>query len=87
MEVSNEAQNRLRPAGVTIRTVDGSVIQGQINLGAEQRVSDVFTKSETPFIVLFDAVYSGGSGKVLVINKMHVVWIEPEEIEHSAAEI
>jgi hypothetical protein len=67
------------PAAVTIRTSDGSVVQGKINLGQRRRISDVFTKSEEPFVVLYEATYSGGSGKVLVINKDHILWIEPEE--------
>lgn len=72
------AKKMVRPAEVTIRTVDGSILQGKVNLGAEKRVSDVFTKSDSPFVVLFDAVYAGSGGKVLVINKAHIVWIEPE---------
>jgi len=67
------------PAEVTIRTVDGSILQGKINLGQKDRISDVLTKSEEPFIVLFEATYSGGSDKVLIINKNHIVWIEPED--------
>ena len=64
---------------VTIRTVDGSILQGKVNLGVEDRVSDLFTKTQDRFVVLFDAVYSGGAGKVMVINKDHIVWIEPED--------
>ncbi len=78
MEASNGAKKTLRPAEVTVRTVDGSVLQGKVNLGPQQRVSDVFTGSDQPFVVLFDAMYSGGSGKVLIVNKTHIVWIEPE---------
>lgn len=64
---------------VTIRTVDGSMLQGKVNLGSEDRVSDLFTNAQNRFVVLFDAVYSGGAGKVMVVNKDHIVWIEPEE--------
>ena len=78
MEVSGDEDKTLRPAEVTIKTVDGSMLQGKVNLGAERRVSDIFTKSNNPFVVLFDAAYTGGAGKVLVINKSHIVWIEPE---------
>jgi hypothetical protein len=64
---------------VTIQTVEGSVLQGKVNLGLEDRVSDLFTKAHDRFVVLFDAAYSGGSGKVLVVNNDHIVWIEPED--------
>jgi hypothetical protein len=76
-----EADRIVRPAAITVRTVEGSVIQGKVNLGSERRVSDIFTGSDKPFVVLFDAAYSGGSGKVFIINKAHIVWIEPEDEE------
>jgi hypothetical protein len=78
MEISGNEDKTLRPADVTIKTVDGSMLQGKVNLGAERRVSDIFTKLNNPFVVLFDAAFTGGTGKVLVINKSHIVWIEPE---------
>lgn len=40
----------LRPADVSIKTLDGSVIEGKVNLGYENRISDLFTASERPFI-------------------------------------
>jgi len=64
---------------VTVRTVDGSVLRGKINLGDGNRVSDIFTQSETPFIVLYDVVTQSAESKVLVVNKNHIVWVEPEE--------
>lgn len=81
MRASTSKKKKMVPAVVTIRTVDGSILQGKINLGGERRVSDVFIRSAEPFIVLSDATYTGGSGKVLVINKSHIVWIEPEDLE------
>jgi hypothetical protein len=42
-------------------------------------VSDLFLKTDEPFIVLFDAEHKEGSGKVLFVNKNHIVWAEPEE--------
>ena len=64
---------------ITIRTTDGSTLLGKVNLGIKERVSDLFTKTENPFIVLFDAEHKEGSGKVLIVNKNHIVWAEPEE--------
>ena len=67
----------LKPADVSFKTLDGSVIEGKVNLGYENRVSDLFTKTESPFIVLFDAEHRDGSGKVFFINKENIVWVEP----------
>ena len=64
---------------VSIKTVDGSLLRGKVNLGDGTRVSDIFTQSETPFIVLYDTVTQSAESKVLIVNKNHIVWVEPEE--------
>jgi len=79
MGSGKEESGKMRVRQVTIRTVDGSILQGSVNLGARDRVSDLFTKNEEHFVVLFNAAYSGGTGKVLIVNKAHMVWIEPED--------
>ena len=59
----------LRPVKVNIKTSDGNVIHGSINLGFENRLSDVFTDSNKPFVVMFDATISGETKeKALIIN-------------------
>ena len=70
----------LKPAKVNIKTSDGSIVHGSINLGFQSRVSDVFIESQNPFVVLFDARTSKDSSvRVLILNKNHVVWVEPED--------
>ena len=64
---------------VTIRTIDGSTLLGKVNIGIKERVSDLFTKTDNPFIILFDAEHRDISGKVLFINKNNIVWVEPED--------
>ena len=64
---------------ISIRTVDGSTIRGKVNIGTKERVSDLFTKTVDPFIVIADAEHSSGAGKVLFVNKNSVVWVEPED--------
>jgi hypothetical protein len=64
---------------ITIKTTDGATIQGRVNLTSKERVSDLFTKSNSPFIVLVDTFLREGQGKILVVNKKHIVWVEPEE--------
>jgi len=64
---------------VTIRTTDGSTIQGKVYLSAKDRVSDLFTESTARFIVVVDALFRESAGKTLFINKEHIVWVEPEE--------
>jgi hypothetical protein len=77
----------LRPANVSIKTLDGSVIEGKVNLGYENRISDLFTASERPFIVLFDAMHFGAPKKeVLVLNKQFIVWVKPQDEKQGTAE-
>ena len=64
---------------ITIRTTDGSTLVGKTNIGIKERVSDLFTKTDNPFIVLFDVEHKDISGKVLFINKNNIVWVEPED--------
>jgi len=64
---------------ITIKTTDGTTINGKVNLTSKQRVSDLFTESESPFLIIVDAVTKEGSGKILFVNKEHIVWAEPEE--------
>jgi hypothetical protein len=74
---------RIEARKVTIKMVDGSLVQGKVNLlNAEevvQRVSDIFTKLTDPFIVVFDATAEGKSGRVLILNKRNVTWVSPED--------
>jgi hypothetical protein len=69
---------------VTIKLVDGSVVNGKINLHRNdvdiQRVSELFTKVADPFIVVFDATAEGKTlWRVLILNKRNIVWIAPQD--------
>jgi hypothetical protein len=74
---------RINARQVTIKLIDGSLVQGKINLHNEdavvQRVSDVFTKLPDPFVVMFEATAEGKSGRVLILNKKNIAWVSPED--------
>ena len=72
-----------------IRPLRGSLsglshsLSGKINLGVHERLSDLLTKEQRPFIVMCDVTFDGGkggTGKVLFVNKRHMVWAEPEAV-------
>ena len=65
---------------ITVMTVDGATIQGKVYIPSEERVSDLFTKSESRFLIMVDAVSRDVQGKTLFINKKHIIWAEPEEV-------
>jgi hypothetical protein len=64
---------------ITIRTTDGSTLQGKVNISAKKRVSDLFTDSSEQFVVMVDVSSQRGDKKTLIVNKNHIVWVEPEE--------
>ncbi len=74
---------RIDARKVTIKLVDGSLVQGKVNLlnneEAIRRVSDIFTKLTDPFVVVFDVTAEGRSGRVLILNKRNISWVSPEE--------
>ena len=78
MEESRDAFKK-KYRDIAIRTSDGTTLLGRINIGIKERVSDLFTKIDNPFIVLFDAEHKDGTGKVLFVNKNNIVWVEPED--------
>ena len=64
---------------ITIKTVEGSAIHGNVNISPNQRVSDLITQGQGSFLVVVNASYGDCKGKTLFINKAHIVWIEPED--------
>jgi hypothetical protein len=79
MDESKDAYKR-EYRRISIKTTDGSTLLGKINIGMKERLSDMFTKTENPFVVLVDVEHQEGiSGKVLVVNKSNIVWVEPED--------
>src|SRR5512139_2714695 len=68
---------------VTLKMVDGSLVQGKVNIYHDeevvQRVSDLFTKVSDPFVVVYDAMAEGETGRVLIVNKRNIAWVSPED--------
>ena len=64
---------------ITIKTSDGTTIHGKVNLAYKQRVSDLFTKCSSPFLIMVDVMSKESKNKVMFVNKEHIVWAEPEE--------
>jgi hypothetical protein len=65
---------------ITVRTTDGSTINGKVNISPDQRVSELFTQRDVAFIVMVDVVDKDAVGKTRFINKDHIVWVEPEDL-------
>ena len=77
-------RGHMEARSLTLKLTDGSVVTGKINLiqrgETEHRVSDIFVGREEPFVVVFNAVMGDDmTGKVMVINKSHILWVLPDE--------
>lgn len=74
---------KLEAKGISLKLADGSLVKGKINLHHDeamiQRVSELFTRLDDPFLVVFDATFEGKSGRVLIINKRNVLWAAPDD--------
>jgi hypothetical protein len=68
---------------LTVKTTDGSTFSGRVNIGMLDRASDLFTKSDSKFIVMSDVELRETSGKIFFVNKDHIVWAEPDPEDYS----
>lgn len=65
---------------ISVKTVDGSIIKGKVNIAGKERVSEIFTSGNNPFIVMIDVKLKSGTAGKLFINKRHIVWVEPGDM-------
>ncbi len=76
-----EGNRELQTKKVTIRLADGSLVKGKINLHKHQdeslteRASEMFTRHQDPFVVVFEATLEGRSERVVIINKRNILWV------------
>jgi hypothetical protein len=84
--MSDKDSNReIEVRKVTIKLVDGSLVKGKINLDKHkdesiiQRTSEMFTKHQDPFVVVFEATFEGVSDRVVIINKRNIIWVSPAD--------
>ena len=76
MTMKRRPYKRVKPASVAIKMVNGDIIKGTVNIGFEQRVSDLFANEGKTFMPVFDA--NGFPGDVIIVNKAHIVSVKPE---------
>jgi hypothetical protein len=64
---------------VKIVTIDGTQINGFVNKKGLERTSDMFTKDDSPFIIVYKATAKGHDNKVLAVNKNQIIWAELDD--------
>ena len=75
-----------RSKEVIIKTSDGTIISGQINLDSEEiaadRVSDLLVKGKNKFLLVYNAEdmkVMGEQVSVVLLNKQHILWVIPDD--------
>jgi hypothetical protein len=67
---------------VVVKTSDGSVIRGYINLNSESlpmdRVSDLLMKGQNKFLIMYNASLNDKTDAAVIINKSQIVWVMEE---------
>ena len=63
----------------TLKLVDGTLLQGKINIAPHKRISDFMNSREKSFVVVVEGSSHEILTKTLFVNKSKVAWIEPEE--------
>jgi hypothetical protein len=67
---------------VIVKTIDGSVIRGNINLNSESlpmdRVSDLLIKGQNKFLIMYNASLDDKKDAAVIINKSQIVWVMEE---------
>jgi len=68
---------------VLVKTIDGSLIRGNINLNSESipmdRVSDLLIKGQNRFLIMYNAALGDRKDAAVIINKSQIVWVMEEE--------
>ena len=76
-------ENRL----VVVKTIDGSLIRGNINLNSESlpmdRVSDLLIKGQNKFLIMYNASLGDRKDAAIIINKSQIVWVMEEDTAQS----
>ncbi len=68
---------------VIVKTIDGSLIRGNINLNSESlpmdRVSDLLIKGQNKFLIMYNASLGDRKDAAIIINKSQIVWVMEED--------
>ena len=60
-----------------IKLSDGATIKGRINIKSNARLSDLLNQDKDQYLVIFDCAFREELGRILFVNKQHIVWIAP----------
>lgn len=77
---TNKGEHSTNYKYVVVKLVDGTILNGKVNIHPKGRISDVFTSKEKSFVILVEGGSVERFFQTIVVNKNEVVWVEPEDI-------
>ena len=76
LKLSDNQQYVVDERMVKIVTIDGTQINGFVNKIGLERTSDMFTKDDSPFIIVYKATANGNENLVFALNKNQIIRVE-----------
>jgi hypothetical protein len=64
---------------ITVKLVDGTILDGKINILPHKRLSDFVNSSDKSFVVVVEGSSIDIKDKTIFINKNKIAWVEPNE--------
>ena len=64
---------------VTLKLVDGTLIDGKVNILPHKRVSDYINREEGSFVIVVESQAVDRCEKTVFVNRSEVAWIEPND--------
>lgn len=65
--------------GVTIKLIEGTILDGKINILPHKRLSDFINSRDKSFVIVIEGSSLEIKNKTVFINKNKVAWIEPND--------
>ena len=79
VKLTDNNQYAVDECTIKIVTTDRTQITGVVNKKGLERVSDLFTIDDSPFIVVYKAIAKGKENKSFAVNKNQIIWAELED--------
>lgn len=64
---------------VTVKTIDGSMITGKVNIQNFQRLSDMLKHSMDNYLTIASEKGAHASELITIVNKQHIIWAKSED--------
>jgi hypothetical protein len=64
---------------ITVKTIDGSMITGKVNIQNFQRLSDMLKHSMEKYLTITSEKGAYESKQVTIVNRQYIIWAKAED--------